>query len=189
MKKICLWAFAILVALFGGGLSLRFGFPPHLQKSNSEKTANLYTPEKAAVADNQQTEKTHDLNFGNTPPQQNAISTSDLPEPSGKYTSTAFEGIVCRQTGALAARIYDPELPLETGGSRPSQAGHVWLRIRPEDYPNLEQIMATVADLYHQLVDSHHPVEVIYWVGGHPRFSRWYSPGNNSAQKDDLFAN
>ncbi|MBI9092844.1 MAG: hypothetical protein JEZ12_26810 [Desulfobacterium sp.] len=55
--------------------------------------------------------------------------------------------------------------------------GEVWIRIKPENSREMREIMAQVADLYHE--NAEHPddeITVLHWVGGRPWSKETYGP-------------
>ncbi|MFH2067499.1 MAG: hypothetical protein ABIK15_20020 [Pseudomonadota bacterium] len=83
-----------------------------------------------------------------------------------------FETMACSRFHVTSARIYDPEIASGEGPTRPEQPGEIWIRILPEDQPSVLETMEMVARFYQETVENTSPVNVVLWVGGHPRFQK-----------------
>ena len=100
--------------------------------------------------------------------------------------SRRFEDAACEQLDLTAARIYDPDLAIDDGPTRPNRIGEVWIRMGAEDPDNLTGTMEKVAELYHMTVEAVSPVNVILWVGGHPHFQKRFHPSLLAQKKSTL---
>ena len=57
--------------------------------------------------------------------------------------------------------------------------GEIWIRIKPENSREMREIMAQVADLYHQNAENpDDEITVLHWVGGRPWAKETYGPGD-----------
>lgn len=109
----------------------------------------------------------------------------DLPQPTMdpdndelEYEQNQFfEELVMGSFPVHTVQTYNP-MDFKTPGPPKNE---IWIRIKPENAKEMNEVMGEVADLYREIGKEHNEdIVVMHWVGAQPYARRRYSPDGST---------